>query len=422
MGSKIYNFMGLHGVVGDPETCIDFLKEYSGEREIDIERVNTYARNNMGKIKYLGGNLEEVGQSEKYKAKFKWVDTGYKTEEGNVVYASFVRQPLGWSGAIVGTDDKLKKILNKSSKESYLRLDINNVMESPKERSDEYEAFNGNGFLITLYNRLLNKEYWAVRGCGNANTNRLAIYLESVLSRVKACMERREVNGYILNDDGDKVCINIGLMDKFNNYICVCFKLEDGLFFRPNIVYSKSDLIEMGIYNRGDLVLLPEPVRFYEKAEELVFNGNLDDLDIHNWGRLVHVIDERRRRFPKGVRCDSNDVLCSRLMAALEKAVAISKVDYAYIVPMYNTRLDIIQFIVPLHIEKSIKDVPDLALILGKGSGGLFEIMTILSPDVAYDMARVISKPPESWVGVGRPDKSEDTVEEEDSIERVASL
>ncbi len=64
---------------------------------------------------------------------------------------------------------------------------------------------------------------------------------------------------------------------------------------------------------------------------------------------------------------------------------------------MYNIKNDNIQYLIPLYINNSIIDEPELVLVVAK-LNGFFEVMTILVPDDAYDNARLLSMQGNSWL------------------------
>lgn len=395
MSGKFINFLGTFGCVTNPEDCIEGIKRLAQIDEVDLKYINSYASSVQGAVRYFDAKLVELFDEFKERdAKYMWVDTGYKCNRYSI-YASFYKTPLGWAGAYVGTEGKLRyKIQGYTNRVTSLTFNNNTIIEKDIELSEEEcRNLNKNQFCIELYKKLLIKEHWAKSKKGS---NRLAKYLEALMAKVQHNMKKSIVQGYILSKDNSKVVINTNLIDKFMNDIYVCFEKQGEQYVNPIIVENKIDLVRMG-FDREQIKNMPKPIKFYDKPEELVFSGTIEDFDIGDSKRLHHVINERRNRFPEKFAQMSQDVLCEKLKAAVEKAVKLAAHDYKYVVPMYNTAMDTIQFLMPLHLERSIEESPELVLVISNIEG-FYSIMTILTPDDAYDNARVIARPGNSWL------------------------
>ena len=113
--------------------------------------------------------------------------------------------------------------------------------------------------------------------------------------------------------------------------------------------------------------------------------------------RLNHIIGERRIRFPTEYCETPSDILCEKVKAAIGKALRISERDYKYIVPMYNLKMHKIQYLMPLYLNKSIEDSPELVIVVGE-SNGFYIVYTILTTDDAYDNARLLCRPDSTWL------------------------
>ncbi len=397
---KVYNFLGTYGDVGNVEACIETIKRAANVEDVDINYLNKYATNVNGAVRYLDEKLIELfDEHRETDAQYMWVDTGYKAGK-YCLYASFYRTPLGWAGAYIGTEDRLREKLNRHSyRPTSLILNSDSKEDGEIENrrnyvtDEEYENLNKNKFCVELYKRLLIKEHWAKSKRG---TNRLTKYLEAVTGKVQHNIKNNIVDGYILSNDGAKVLVNTGLIDEFMNDIYVCFEIADKKFVNPSIIENKIDIVRKG-FDRERIKSMPKPVKFYNKPEELLFHASIEDFDIEDGRRLNHVINERRQRFPDKFSKMGADILGVKLKSAIEKAVRLSERDYKYVVPMYNTSEDCIQFLMPLHIERSIEEPPELVLVVAQIEG-FFTVMTILNPDDAYDNARVIAKPGNSWL------------------------
>lgn len=399
MSEVVNNFLGAYGNVSNIDTCISLIKSMANIEEIDYKYMNSYAEKVNGAIRYFDDRLIELFDND-FKEKdsnYMWVDTGYKKGRYSI-YASFYKSPLGWEGAFIGTEEKLRSKLGKYyHKPSCITLkseDDSNISEAYNGLTEEeFNSLDRSRFCAEIYKRLIIKEYWAKSKPG---ANRISKYLDAVCSKIQFNIKKNVDNGYIINSDKSGIIINTGLLDKYMNDIFVYFKIEGEKFIEPWIIDSKRDMVQKG-FDKEQVKNMPKPVRFYNSTEELIFHGDINDFDIEDGNRLNHIINERRKRFPAEYANLSPDVICSKLKTAIERAVKISERDYKYIVPMYNSSEDKLQFLIPLHIEKSIEEAPELVLVVFKVDG-FYTVGTILNTGEAYDNARVIAKPGNTWL------------------------
>lgn len=422
------NFLGTIGNVGNAEIAVSILKQLAGLDEVDLDYVNTYHENVSGSKRYLTGDLKDLNFSDEKTnsrmAQYLWVDTGYKTNDAwkQTIYASFYKSPLGWNGTYIGTEYKLTKYVgeyrykkvttNFENTEEEVEeqtqrdplIDTENVMfgsyyndeqtAGSEEHKEIAQALNNNKFCLALYSKLLIKENWAVP---KGNRNRLIKYIDTIATRVQRELKNNTNKWYRLNNSNTAVVINSGLLDTFMNDIFILFDVNvDNTFSKPRVVDSKTDLLKIG-FSKDAIKIMPEPVIFYKDISELVFNADIEDFNIDNRANLTHIINDRRSRFPEKLRDIGADILCDKLKASINNAVNISKRDYRYVIPMYNIKNDNIQYLIPLYINNSIIDEPELVLVVAN-LNGFFEVMTILVPDDAYDNARLLSMQGNSWL------------------------
>lgn len=88
---------------------------------------------------------------------------------------------------------------------------------------------------------------------------------------------------------------------------------------------------------------------------------------------------------------------------AIKLAVTITQRNYKFVVPMYRPLKDAIQLLMPIYLEETFHQRPDFALVLTPDvENELYTPETILPLDAAYQNARLIAKPDETWLN---PDK-----------------
>ena len=383
MVNNAENFLVEHGRVNNREKCIEMIMKLSGSDSIDFDYIKSFSENVLNGVIYLDRELNEVSED---KADFKWVNIGYKRFDHNL-YAQFKKTNIGWIGAFIGTRHVLKNNIENH------RYTSDTVDLRSKDDLPTSEDFEGNKVCTEIYDRLLLKEHWKSNKYG---VNRLLKYIEIITRKVQHNIENMIEDGYVLNSTEDCIVINTGLLDNFMSDIYICFDISGDLFHNPSVVDNKAHLIKKG-FSRDKIKVMPSLVKFYEKASDLVFIADIDDFDIDDSNRLDHIINERRERFPESYKDIPSNVICNKLRTSIEQAIKISQRDYKYIVPMYNINSDSIQFLIPLHLDNSIEEIPELVLVVSEYQG-FYTVKTILRLSDAYDNARIISRPGNSWL------------------------
>ena len=71
-----------------------------------------------------------------------------------------------------------------------------------------------------------------------------------------------------------------------------------------------------------------EPISFFDEKEE-VFNPKKEDFDI-NQNCLIHIIQERRERFPESIRSQSDSKIAGQIMNAALRLIIPSETIYIF--------------------------------------------------------------------------------------------
>lgn len=249
-----------------------------------------------------------------------------------------------------------------------------------------------------IYERLLIKEQWK---CDKID--RLGYYLKGIFMVVEQSMENSRSalrgNGYTLSENRDKAIVNTGLMDIYGNYIYLIDHTPDIKNFydkKITLLNSKVGLLNIG-FSLENARNLPEPVMFVEDKSQLIFDGNIEDFDLDDDIHLNHIIEERRDRFPEKYKNTSQRELSYKIKNAIVQAVKLSKVDYRYILPKYDFFRHKIQFLIPFHLDTNIDEKPELTIVIGK-QDGLWIVYTVLYTSDAYEDARLLCRPYDSWL------------------------
>ena len=266
---------------------------------------------------------------------------------------------------------------------------------------DESPVFNANKFtqlkLVAeeIYDKLLVKEDWA-----NEDYARLCFYIQSIIYYVQnKALANKDIEGVICSINNDKALINTNLIDNYGNFIYIIDHNYMSFDFNKKpitVMKSKSSLIDEG-FDIKSIKILPEVLKFVESPSELIFDGDINDFDLEDEEHLNHIINERRYRFPDKYSNVSCKLICDKIRTSIEQAVKISKIDYRYVIPMYNIRLLEVEFLIPLHLDTHYGQTPELAIIV-TNKNGLWKIFTILPTADACENARLISNIKDSWI------------------------
>lgn len=251
-------------------------------------------------------------------------------------------------------------------------------------------------FVTELYNKLMDKENWA-----KDNGKWLLEYIKGLVICIDNYrkLRKKDNNGYVLSDGGKKMLFNTGLIDTYGNFIYV---IDHTASTRTNfekrvltIVKSKSSLLDEG-FTLDKIKVMPKRFKFVSDNRDLVFNSTMDEFDLIDTEHLNHIINERRSRFPEKYANESCKNLADKIKISIEQAIEMQEVNYKYIVPMYNLATQEIEFLIPMHLDTTYGQKPELCIIVAK-KNGLWKIFTIISSDLAYSNARLISKVHTTW-------------------------
>ena len=166
-----------------------------------------------------------------------------------------------------------------------------------------------------------------------------------------------------------------------------------------SIMYNKAALLNMG-FDINNVKYLPMSINFIRDKSELIFDAKYEDFDLDDTAHLFHIITERIGRFPDKYSNESPLYLCERIKTAIRQAIMISKTDYKYVIPKYDFSRRAIQFLIPLYLDNSPEDAPELTVVVGKQTNGMWSIFTVLYSDDAYDDARLICRANDSWLNM----------------------
>ena len=436
------NFLDGFGIVENKDMCLRLLSE----------RVKGMKIKNQNKLvleinKRVSRKSVTLYDSEYHKvppssddAMYKWVDLGFGDGSGNTLYAQFIRaQDNKYIGCKIGTSSELIRYYQRnpnkgyepkeeqqeiSNKESEVVLEVkeetynenksntnltkevkvNKVTKKVSKPTNKKVVNNDKdisikrtsvscektcNFYKSLFDRLLIKTNW------DLEEPTLRNYIELIITRLNYLSKiNRPLGSYIVyNNNNSLILFNSGLLDKFGNDIYIMTSvMHDGCFSFTEMKLSdgKSHLVSNN-FSPSSLSASLVRVDFFEDDATRYFDADLSQIDIDNFVRIKHCIEERRSRFPDEFKSWSDEALCRDVVNAIEFGLKVNKTDKGYIKPMYNMKYNAIHYIVPYHVGGRFDGRPELGIILAQYTDKYWQIMTILEYSECVKNIRSIS-------------------------------
>lgn len=176
----------------------------------------------------------------------------------------------------------------------------------------------------------------------------------------------------------DYALFNTGLFTKYHEPIYAYHSGTDILFLTDYELGSK------GISER------PNRANYFSKPELLLFDWHYP-INVH----YSHILEdtENKKRIPKDVL--ESDNIINILNGAIDTMKKKVSANYKLAIPQYFDGK--IQLLLPLCLQSSSK--PDLALVVTKVDN-FYQGHTCLTLDMAYNNARLITKPESNWLSI----------------------
>jgi hypothetical protein len=181
------------------------------------------------------------------------------------------------------------------------------------------------------------------------------------------------------------------------------------------VAKNKRDLVKTYYFNADSINNVPM-VQFFTTIEQFIFYADKNiDMDYDN---LLHIVEERNVRWPmeyqKYYEQGNFLKIANDLQSAIHNARIIAKRNYKYVVPQYRPTKDTLQFLMPIYLSGDYESSADFALVLDyDDNAGYYVPRNLLNLDVAYNNARLIAKPEETWLNPKKIEAISTSLEEE---------
>lgn len=202
-------------------------------------------------------------------------------------------------------------------------------------------------------------------------------------------LRAQELNLISFSEDGDKACFNTGLQTKDEKDIYA-------LFFR-NKEAKKYKAPDWTLYTFVDSYStklnpykpLPDLPTYISDHSALVFDTTLD-IEINT----EHIVDQNGERLPKVLQTNRR-LAMTALQGSIESLKSKVLRNYKVAIPhWYEGKL---QLLLPLNLTDD--NQADVALVIDKDKErNIYRATTILTMDMAYIDARLITRPDREWL------------------------
>lgn len=189
--------------------------------------------------------------------------------------------------------------------------------------------------------------------------------------------------------EGDKACFNTGLQTKDDKDIFVTFyqNKKSEKLDKPNwtfFTFADSYSSKLTTFRP-----LPEIATYIDDADDLIFDTKLK-LDVN----YEHIIDHNSDRLPSQLQANRRIALTS-IKGAVESLKDKVLRNYKVAIPHWYEGK--VQLLLPLNLTDD--HAADLALVVDRDkAGNIYRARTVLTMDLAYIDARLITRPDRDWL------------------------
>lgn len=355
--------------------------------ECDLDKLKDDVNNKDTEVIYLNQHLVKMPDS--HGALYMLIDTDELDSNGETIYISLRKQFGAFIGHIVGSvfeitrrimqqndfSPKMKQNAQKLCAKLSNKVIVQRVSQSEPNAEIAEEFSLSDTEDTDIFNEIRNKlliNNWATE-------DGLRRYILILGTRAKHYVDIGDTGCYVINSL-KSIVINTGLLNKFGQPICVMYRhYANNYSYRPyKLMESKTTYINEG-FTLEDASKELRPITFVGD-DTPAFSTNILEYDV-SFNTLVHCIEARRDRFPESVREVPDMLLAQKLMQELTVGLSIHRCGGNYAKPIYKNKSECIQWLLPLHINTSIAEQPELIMVIGRNDDNFFGVRTVLPYD-----------------------------------------
>lgn len=270
--------------------------------------------------------------------------------------------------SVMEHDTTMKMLLNKAGYEvekDVTDKDSNSNIISENPKQDEMTEVT-----TEIYNALLYPSWKSIHG--------LDRYIKIMGRRIEQLIEQEKTEYFVKN----KVCsviVNSGLMNVFGKDYFILYRFHEKYktYIAYKVMKGKKDYIENGFTKEQTSVEL-KPIQFID-GYCTFFEATMDEFDI-NQECLIHIVKERRERFPENLQEEPDNKIVEQLMLSLKRGLQIQMRDHSYAKMSYSGKNGKLTWLLPLHVNADFTEEPELVMVICK-MDEFYEVKTILPYD-----------------------------------------
>ena len=407
-------------IIRNTEDVEERLKSILNNNSATLTASIKYIQSEISTIFYFDAKLNLKPDNDK-DVIYAWLDTGYCNQNSEPIFISLVKNEDKFTGNYIGTSKTLasstinyfpnnrkfiydnqnrfiakyeKRISKRTTKHIEIpEYSLNNIESTEIPTTEIINKIRAVGLDITntqeenqeeiipkipktitpvteeIFNQLLVQNWKSIEG--------LDRYIKIIGCRIQQLVDQKNEQYYIMNHLG-YVIINTGLLNLFGTDILLYYRINKkyNIYEAYEVVYGKTDYLKND-FTKEQASKELNPINFFNDDD--IFSVDIDVFDI-NYRNLLHIIDERRERFPDNIKDLSTNIVATRLRNALTQGLKIQQRDKNYVKAHYSTKTRSISWIMPFHINTDLLEEPELVLIIRKNHE-FFEVKTILPYD-----------------------------------------
>lgn len=389
------------------ETLVRFLSSKSKVPNIDINDVVEFIKTQENTKFYFDNQLS--GCDEKA-ASYLWLDTGFTDDRKRPLFISLLNYHGFFVGHMVGDASSLMVNMaafnrisdrKRAEKLGYFNSKYEKRVGSRGEsslnskyktrQSPEPEPAKQEKVIENRINEDSIKKYWArpvlditkeVKKLLIINKwhsiNGLDRYIKIIGTRLQQLVNAKKSQYYVLNKIQSAIC-NTGLLNSFGEDVYIMYRLNLSFgFYEPyKVIFDKTQYLSEGFTYEQSLTAL-DPITFFDD-ENHGLRASIEDINFnaHDW---LHIIEERRDRFPEELKGVSDVGLISQLKQSLDIGLKLQKRDGSFARPIFSSSTGSVAWVLPFFSNADFMTEPELVLVIYK-VGDFWQLKTILPYD-----------------------------------------
>ena len=421
---EFINFLDSVGVVTNKSEAISYLASKSGVKvetiKREISKINRNAETTTKRYYTIDG--EECQEDAAY-AHYMVIHTGrVHKDSGEALYFVFFKRGSEWNGCFINTmaeflgnaNEYLEKVTGEKAKEdakSVPNITVGDKVSSPflesisgETDTDDTDKVASGSFVVEeipaevlkrlepvakYISEVCNAQHWVFD-----NEQQLLNYLFAVNNKVLRLVKKVKSSGVsnefiIFSTDKVNVLFNTGVRTRLGKNIYVIGKLvgEDPRFYSFEVLRCR-DCLGARNFDLSVADCLPKPVEMYKSDSDLIFHGDLFDVDVENTTYLSHILVDRVNRLPQYMQemeyKERQEEFIRRVRLAFDRQI----VDKTYFKPFFSHKDDSVGFLIPFYEGDVTVSNLEFAAVLVKSQCGFWITPTILTSQLAARSVR----------------------------------